>query len=163
MRPELLLHLFVAYRLWREGGRRLWALLLTLTLFFTLGVGMLLIPSGIVPFDVALLIVGVDLVLLDFCVAFLDAFDEGQTLLSDTTYSFVRSALAALIFGGQVVLATGGQFNFSMLALLFGVVAAAIASQVFSESIQTALDRLVFARLPGLRRARAELRTAASL
>jgi hypothetical protein len=107
--------------------------------------------------------VGIDLILLDFCVAVLDAFDEGQTLLPDATYSFVRAMLAAVIFGGQVVLAAGRQFNFSMLALLFGVVAAAVVSQVFSESIQNGLDRLVFARLPGLRRARAELRTAANL
>jgi len=71
--------------------------------------------------------------------------------------------LVAIIFGGQVVLAAGQTLSFSMLALLFGVVGAAIASQVFSEAIQTGLDRLVFARLPRLRRARAELRTAASL
>jgi len=124
---------------------------------------MLLLPSGIVPFDTALLIVGVDLMLLDMCIAGLDAFDEGETLLPDAIYSFVRAMLAAFIFGGQVALAAGGQFSFAMLALLYGVVAAAIASQVFSESIQNGLDRLVFARLPGLRRARAELRTAASL
>ncbi len=154
---------FVTYRLWREHTRRLWVLLLTLTLFFTLGAGMLLLPAHIVPFDVALLIVGGDLILLDLCIAGLDAFDEGETLLPDATYSFVRAMLAAIIFGGQVILATGGQFTFAMLVLLFGVVAAAIASQVFSESIQSGLDRLVFARLPGLRRARAELRTAASL
>lgn len=154
---------FVAYRLWREGRRRLWVLLLTLTLFFTLGAGMLLLQNQFVSFDVALMIVGVDLILLDVCISVLDAFDEGQTLLPDASYSFIHAMLAAVIFGGQVVLAAGGQFNFSMLALLFGVLAAAIASQVFSESIQNGLDRLVFARLPGLRRARAELRTAASL
>ncbi|MBI1278650.1 MAG: hypothetical protein GC179_11035 [Anaerolineaceae bacterium] len=154
---------FVAYRLWHERRRRLWGLLLTLTLFFTLGAGIMLLPSGIVPFDTALLIVGIDLLLLDFCIAGLDAFDEGETLLPDATYSFIRAMLIAFIFGGQVALASGGQYTFSMLALLFGVVAAAIASQVFAESIQNGLDRLVFARLPRLRRARAELRTAASL
>lgn len=154
---------FVAYRLWRERTRRLWVLLLTLTLFFTLGAAMLLLPTGLVPFDLALLTVGVDLLLLDFCIAGLDAFDEGETLLSDALYSFIRAMLIALIFGGQVALASGGQYSFSMLALLFGVIGAAIASQVFSETLQTGLDRLVFARFPRLRRARAELRTAASL
>jgi hypothetical protein len=154
---------FVAYRLWREHTRRLWALLFVLTLFFTLGAGMILLQSRLIPFDLALLTLGIDLLLLDFCIAGLDAFDEGETLLSDATYSFIRAMLIALIFGGQVALASGGQYNFSMLALLFGVVAAAIASQVFAESLQNGLDRLVFARLPGLRRARAELRTAASL
>lgn len=154
---------FVAYRLSREHTRRLWALLFVLTLFFTLGAGMILLQSRLIPFDLALLTLGIDLLLLDFCIAGLDAFDEGETLLPDATYSFIRAMLIALLFGGQVALASGGHYNFSMLALLFGVVAAAIASQVFTESIQNGLDRLVFARLPALRRARAELRTAASL
>ena len=154
---------FVGYRLWHEHRRRLWLVLLTLMLMFTLGVAlMFLLPGRIVSFEVALLIVGFDLVLLDICIAFLDAFDEGETLLPDAIYSFVRAAVMALLFGGQVVLAVRGQFTFYLLALLFGVVGAAIASQVFAESLQTLLDRLVFARLPGLRRARAELRTAAS-
>ncbi len=152
---------FVAYRLWRERTQRLLALLFVLTLFFTLGAGMILLQSRLIPFDIALLIMGVDLLFLDFCIAGLDAFDEGETLLPDAIYSFIRAMLIALIFGGQVALASGGQYNFTMLALLFGVVA--IASQVFAESIQNGLDRLVFARLPALRRARAELRTAASL
>ncbi len=154
---------FVAYRLWRERTRRLWALLFVLTLFFTLSAGMILLQSPLIPFDAALLIVGVDLLFLDFCIVGLDAFDEGETLLPDATYSFVRSMLAALIFGGQIALASGGQYSFSMLALLFGVIGAAVASQVFSETLQNGLDRLVFARFPRLRRARAELRTAASL
>ncbi len=154
---------FVAYRLWRERTQRLLALLFVLTLFFTLGAGMILLQSRLIPFDIALLIMGVDLLFLDFCIAGLDAFDEGETLLPDAIYSFIRAMLIALIFGGQVALAAGGQYNFTMLTLLFGVVAVAIASQVFSEGIQSGLDRLVFARLPGLRRARAELRTAASV
>lgn len=153
---------FVAYRLWHKRRQRLWVVVITLMLFFGLSVGMLLLPGlQIVSLDVALLIVGFDLVLLDICIAVLDAFDEGETLLPDATYSFVRAMLIALVFGGQVVLAAGGHFTFSMLALLFGVVGAAIASQVFAESLQALLDRLVFARLPVLRRARAELRTAA--
>lgn len=124
---------------------------------------MILLQSRLIRLDLALLTLGIDLLLLDFCIAGLDAFDEGETLLLDATYSFIRAMLIALLFGGQVALASGGHYNFSMLALLFGVVAAAIASQVFTESIQNGLDRLVFARLPALRRARAELRTAASL
>ena len=154
---------FVGYRLWRERKRRLWVLLFVLALFFTLGAGLLLLPSRFIPFDLALLTVGIDLLFLDFCIAGLDAFDEGETLLPDASYSFIRAMLAAIIFGGQVALVAGQNANPSMLALLFGVIGAAIASQVFSESIQNGLDRLVYARLPRLRRARAELRTAASL
>lgn len=152
---------FVAYRLWRERRRRLWVALLTLTLLFTLGVGTMFLPESPLSFGVSLLTIGFDLVLLDICIAVLDAFDEGETLLPDATYSFVRAMLTAVVFGGQVVLAVGEQFTAPMLLLLYGVVGAAIASQVFAESLQALLDRLVFARLPGLRRARAELRTAA--
>lgn len=154
---------FVGYRLWRERTRRLWVLIFVLTLFFTLGAGFILLPSRFIPFDFALLAVGIDLLFLDFCIAGLDAFEEGETLLPDASYSFIRAMLAAVIFGGQVSLVAGENANPSMVALLFGVISAAIASQVFSESIQNGLDRLVFAHLPRLRRARSELRTAASL
>jgi hypothetical protein len=45
-----------------------------------------------------------------------------------------------------------------MLALLLAIIATAIATQVFADSVQTALDRIVFAYLPWLRQARADLR-----
>src|SRR5206468_2758537 len=74
------------------------------------------------------------------------------------------SALSALLFGGQValviVLATGP--TLAMVALLFGTILAAIAVQTFSDQLQLILDRLAFARLPRLRKVRADLRDTAT-
>ncbi len=138
-------------------------LLLAATLFFTLGLALLIVPFGWLPRSWALLGVGFDLVLLDIAIAGFDAFDEGETLLAHITHSFVAALLAALLFGLQVVLAIlAGSATFAMLALLLATVAAAITLTIFADPLQSALDRLVFARSPWLRRARGDARAAAS-
>ncbi len=111
----------------------------------------------------SVLAIGLDLVLLDVAIAWLDAFDEGETLLPDLIRSFVGASFAALLFGSQVALAMrlGAGFDLPMLALLLATIAAAIAVQTFAGPLQAALDRLAFAGAPGLRQARADLRGAA--
>src|SRR5215213_4738358 len=138
-------------------------LLLAATLFFTLGLALLIVPFDLLPRSWALLGVGLDLVLLDIAIAGFDAFDEGETLLADITRSFIAALLAALLFGIQVVLAmlVSGA-TFAMLVLLLATVAAAITLTIFADPLQSALDQLVFARSPGLRRARDDARAAAS-
>ena len=138
-------------------------LLFAATLFFTLGLALLIVPFGWLPRSWALLGVGLDLVLLDIAIAGFDAFDEGETLLADITRSFVAALLAALLFGIQVLMAIlAGGATFAMLALLLATIAAAITLTIFSDPLQSALDRLVFARSPWLRRARDDARAAAS-
>lgn len=138
-------------------------LLLAATLFFTLGLALLIVPFDLLPRSWALLGVGFDLVLLDIAIAAFDAFDEGETLLADITRSFIAALLAALLFGLQVVLAilVSGT-TFAMLALLLATIAAAITLTIFADPLQSALDRLVFAQSPWLRRARNDARAAAS-
>jgi hypothetical protein len=139
------------------------SLLLAATLFFTLGLALLIVPFGWLPRSWALLGVGLDLVLLDIAIAGFDAFDEGETLFADITRSFVAALLAALLFGLQVLLAIlAGGATFAMLALLLATIAAAIALTIFADSIQSAIDQLVFVRSPWLRRARNDARAAAS-
>lgn len=72
--------------------------------------------------------------------------------------------LAAIVFGGQVVLVMylGTGVRSSMVALLLGTIAVAVLWQTFSDPVQTALDRLAFAASPHLRNARARLRTTGS-
>jgi hypothetical protein len=161
--PLLLsLGLVVRYRHTIRPQRTL-GLLLAATLFFTLGLGLLIVPFGWLPRSWALLGIGFDLVLLDIAIAGFDAFDEGETLLADITRSFVAALLAALLFGLQVVLAIlAGNATFAMLALLLATVAAAITLTIFADPLQSALDRLVFARSPWLRHARDDARAAAS-
>jgi hypothetical protein len=137
-------------------------ILLSATLFFGLGTGLLLLPELLPRFWV-LLLIGPDLVLLGVSIAMYDAFDQGEALLPEFLRSLTASAVTALLFGGQValvmVLATGARFP--LLVLLLATLTTAIAAQTFSDSVQDLVDRLVFARLPRLRQARADLRAAA--
>ena len=174
---QLLIGLILVWRTCRAARpRNAFGLLLAAGLLFALGVAMAVLGgssaagafvSG-VPwlawlYQWSVLGIGLDLVLLDVAIAWLDAFDEGETLLPDLTRSFVGAAFTALLFGLQVAVAMqlGAGFGLPMIALLLATIAAAIAAQVFTGALQAALDRLAFADAPGLRRARADLRAAA--
>jgi hypothetical protein len=159
----LLIALGFTWRVFRTASRkRLVGILLTIALFFTLSMGLFLIPLDIFPADWVLLAVELDIFALALCIAALDAFDEGEALLPDMLRSFAVSGFNALIFGGLVILALLPGINFSLLALLYASLFVAIAAQVFADTIQASVDRLVFARLPRLRQNRADLRAAAS-
>lgn len=134
------------------------------TLFFGLGMGLLLLPIGLFPAEIMLLAIGGDLVVLGLVVVVLDAFDEGEALLPDFIRSLGFSLFTALLFGGQVALAMilGEGLAFPMLTLLLIIIASAVATQTFSDPLQALLDRVIFARFARLRQARAELRATAS-
>jgi len=154
---------FVGWGFRAAGARRLRGLLLTVALFFSLSTGLWLVPLDWLPRDLVLVALDLDMFFLGFCIAVLDAFDEGEALLPDMLYSFTISALMAVLFGGQVVLAMviSGQMTLPLLILLYGLVTAAIATQTLYSTIQAAVDRLIFARFARLRQARADLRAAA--
>lgn len=137
-------------------------ILLTCTLFITLGTGLLLLPAWL-PRSWVLLLLGGDLVLLGVAIAWLDAFDQGEAFLPDFVRSLDVSLLTALLFGGQValvmILATGA--TFALVVLVLATIATAIAIQAFADGIQGLVDRLAFARRPRLRRTRADLRATA--
>jgi hypothetical protein len=155
----LTLHFFKTIRPKQPVG-----LIIAATLFFGLGVGLLIFPLGWLPHEWVVVAIGVDLALLGVAVAVLDAFDEGETLLPDIARSLAASSFIVVLFGGQVALAIamGEGLTFPLLALLLAIIAAAIGVQVFSDWIQSALDRLVFARSPRLQQARSDLRAATS-
>ena len=161
---------------WAAGVRRPFGLLLAAGLFFGLGTALAVGIPGVpgdpgatastwfgVSREWSVLGIGLDLVLLDVAIAWLDAFDEGETLRRDIVRSFAGASFAALLFGSQVALAMrlGAGFDLPMRALLLVIIAAAIAVQTLAGPLQAALDRLAFAGAPGLRRARADLRGAA--
>jgi hypothetical protein len=145
-------------------SRRTLVVLLVVTIFFGLGNALLLIPTMIFPVNLTLLAIDVDMILLGLLIAVLDAFDEGEALLPDMLYSFTISAVMAVLFGGQAILAMifAGEITLPLLALLYGLVTAAIATQTFYGNIQSVIDRLVFARFARIRQARADLRAAAN-
>ena len=160
----MLLAVLVAAHLWPAGQPRPLGLLLAAGLFFALGASLLLFPLDWLPRNWLLLAIGLDMGVLGLVIALLDALEEGETLLPDFFRSFDSVLTAALLFGGLVgltmALATG--VTFAMLGLLLATLAAAIASQTFSETIQVAVDSLAFATFPRLKQARADLRAAAS-
>lgn len=153
----------VAYTRRTARPARLFSLMLIVTLFLTLGTGLLLFPLNWLPRTWSVLAIGIDLELLGLAIAVLDAFDEGETLLPAMLRSFVAAGFLALLFGLQIVLlmliSTG--LTFATLLLLLTTTATAILLQTFASHVQTLLDRLAFAQLPHLRQARAELRTQA--
>lgn len=152
------------FYLWPAAPPRFRWFFAATTTIFMLGLGALFIPGMWLPSPV--IHTGLTLAVIGFGldVALFDAFDEGQTLLPDLYRSFDYSFIMVLLFGGLVALAIifGAGLTLPMVSLLLATIAAAIATQTWADSVQTALDRLAMASFPGLRQARADLRTATS-
>lgn len=164
----LLPMLVLAGQVWRATRRgrtrRAIGLLIVVTLFVALSTGLQVVPLGWLPRPWTFLALGIDLLCLGLAIAAFDAFDQGESLLSDMMRAFDAALLAALVFGGQValviVLATGP--TVPMLTLLLAAIATIIAAVTFGDALGDVLDRLALGRLPRLRAARAELRATAS-
>lgn len=139
-------------------------LLITL-LLFTLGTGLFFLLQAWLPHPWLLVLYGCDLFVAGSVLAVVDAREQGESLLPDVFRSFDFSFGAALLFAGQVVLVIllGTGLTFPLLALLFTLLATSIAVQMFSNQLAALLDALAFFNVPQLRKARAELRTAASV
>ncbi|MDX1663309.1 MAG: hypothetical protein R3272_05915 [Candidatus Promineifilaceae bacterium] len=141
---------------------RLRSPILVVLIFFALAAGFYLLPLDLLTQPVALLLMGLDLALLGLLIAAFDAFEEGQTLLPDLLASFSAAVALSLLFGGQIMLAIflGVGLTPTMVALLTGVLAAAIAIAVFAGELQGWLDTLLLGRVEG--RQASELRQAAA-
>ncbi len=138
-------------------------LVVVATLFFALGNAILVIPLGVLPSWLALASTGCDVLGLGVAVALWDAFDEGQALRADMVRSFAGSVVAAVLFGGQALIAlavteheTGAKT--ALTVLLFTTLAIAIDVQVLADPLAGILDRMAFWRSPTLRADRATLR-----
>lgn len=101
---------------------------------------------------------------IGFWLARQDAERRRESLLPDLLRSFDYSFLIVLLFAGQVVIAmvAGPGVTGAMLALLLAVIATSIATQVFLDQVQGALDRVAFANIPWLQELRSDLRETAS-
>src|SRR6266851_6705924 len=127
--------------------------------------GLFLLSQTALPHIWILLLLGADLFTLGVALAVVDTYERVESLLPDLFRSFDFSFGAALLFAGQVVLVIllGTGLTFPLLALLFTVLATSIAAQMFSNQLAALLDALAFFNVPQLRKARTELRTAASV
>jgi hypothetical protein len=120
---------------------------------------LLLLGFEVVPSGLLLACMAPDLAALGWVIAAFDAFDEGEVLAPDMLRSALVAAIAAVVFGGQVGIAMALRGE-SLLGLLYGTVAAAIAVQVLATPLQAGVDRVAL-RSGRLRRARGELREVA--
>jgi hypothetical protein len=160
---NLLLMLAAVYFVWQtyreQPSKRTLALLLVVAIFFGLSNALLLFPANLIPFDLILLSIGLDMLLLDMGIAALDAFDEGEALLPDVMRSFAGAALYAGLFGGLVAVGISPEVT-PRVALLYSAVLLSITLAVFADPIQGLIDRLIF-RSPELRQKRSQLRAVA--
>lgn len=142
--------------------RSLRAFILIATLFFGLGLGLILFPLNLLPRAWTLWLISFDFVTLGLAIARLDAFEEGESLWRDMLRSFAASAFAVLVFGGLVAVGIwlGTGLTPPMFALLLAVTVAAVAIEILADPLQTLLDRLTISPKTG--EARAELRAVAA-
>ncbi|MEM7112056.1 MAG: hypothetical protein AAF614_06460 [Chloroflexota bacterium] len=136
------------------------AILLVASIFFVLGVTFLRFPLPFLPRTLVLLGIGGDLLALGGVIAFMDAFDQGEALLSHFIRSLDYAFFTVLIFAGQVILvmALSIGVNFPLLLLLIGTIAAAIFVQTFSTQLQSLMDRIIYFNAPSLRQEQENLR-----
>lgn len=141
--------------------RQVTGLLFAATLFFTLGEGFLLFPSTLFPPEFALPAIGIDLLLLGFCIAWFDAFDEGETLFPEMVRSLALTLILVLMFAGQIgfVIAIQTGLTPGMLTLLTTTIFASVLIAVFGNSLEEKLDALAFSNIHSVREARARLVT----
>ena len=141
--------------------RQVTGLLLAATLFFTLGEWFLLFPSTWLPPEFALPAIGIDLFFLGFCIAWFDAFDEGETLLPSMIRSLALTLILVFIFAGQVgfMIAIQTGFTPGMQTLLTTTIFAAILIAVFGSTLEAKLNGFAFSKLGAVREARARLIT----
>ncbi|HMN28782.1 MAG TPA: hypothetical protein PKE45_11585 [Caldilineaceae bacterium] len=109
------------------------------------------------------LALGVVLWLIDLALTYRGVIAVGEAFWPDALRSLDGALMAALLFGLPVALtiwlATGPIL--AMRALLFVIMALAIASQSLAATLQRGLDRFAFGRQPALQTQRAELRAVA--
>jgi hypothetical protein len=139
--------------------RQVTGILFTATLFFGLGEAFLLFPTKWIPQQYALPSIGIDLLFLGFCIAWFDAFDEGETFLPGMVRSLALTLILVLIFAGQVgfVIAIQTGLTQGMQMLLTTTVLASVFIAVFGNALEARLDGFAFPHTPSVREARARL------
>ena len=143
--------------------RRPIALLLVITLFFSISVGVLLMPSMLISTSLGIALLGFDLIVLAFCIAYLDAFEQGEKWLPDLVRSGIATTVLSFILGLQILFVLGIEGQTTALTLLFfSSLALATFIQSFHSFWQESLDKLVFSKQPKVLQNRQELRAAST-
>lgn len=128
--------------------RILLKLILTATLFFMLGLIMLIVPQAIVSNELALLGIGGDLLLLGYAVSQIKAYEEGAALLPELLPSLTRTLLASALVGGQffVLLSVVEDLRGPLVLLFYTTLTTVIGLFTWQEGLQRRLDQFLFGR-----------------
>ncbi|MEQ8676475.1 MAG: hypothetical protein RLP44_22055 [Aggregatilineales bacterium] len=139
-----------------------YTLLTLITVLFMLGVSLIVLPLDLFPLEITVLAIEFDLLILGILIAFLDAFDLGESIVLDMTRSFVFSGIAALGLGGQIalIMLTTDGLTFTAMLLILTLSATGILLVTFAAPLQNLLDQLVFSRFPQIQQERRDLRAA---
>jgi hypothetical protein len=114
------------------------------TLFFLMSAGLVLLPQDWLRQDWMALTMSVDLLLLGYAVAMLDAYDEGHSIRRDSLRSLMTSVMMVLIVAGQAIVVTlliG--VSQPLLILIFGLISTVLVGVTYQDTIQTGIDRLI--------------------
>ncbi len=114
--------------------------------FFLLSLGALVLPIAWLLAQPTQLTVGVDLLIVGYAIAKLDAHNEGEALLPGALQSLITVAVGNVILGAQVliVMAIDGTST-GMVTLLFGVLGGYTLLRVFSGAFQAQIDKSLLA------------------
>jgi membrane protein CcdC involved in cytochrome C biogenesis len=149
----------------RSPFKRTFAVLTVIGLFFSLSTGLVILPLNWVPRSWMVPALGLDLFLLGIVITVWDAFEEGESIRSHLTRSWVTSfyyagVLAILVFMAVVI---DGELTPGKLTALVLVIGFGILAQIFSNPIQAGLDRLTMSHDSAMVNERAILRQTADV
>lgn len=154
---------FVIYSHWSGRMRLPLGVLLVIGIIFGISAGLLAIPTNSIPAEYLVVGIGFDIIFLGLAAALFDAFEEGETLRRDLFRSFLGTLIVTILFGSQIavaMLSTLGTTQ-STIALLIGVITAAVAFQTLSDPLQSFFDQVVFGTRSGISQVRSDLRSTA--
>lgn len=114
------------------------------TLFMLMSSSLVLLPQDWLRQDWVALTISLDLLLLGYAVAMLDAYDEGDAIRRESLRSLLAAALAVLILVIQVaVVSAAGGHTLALDILLFALITTVLVSMIFYDRFQALLDRLM--------------------
>lgn len=113
------------------------------TIFFLLGITLLLVPQTILALDWVLVLIGTDMLLVGYRIGVLIAQSEGESFWPDALRSLAITILWTVLIAGQVLVLM--QFTQAMTdasPLLFGIITVVILLQGATDKINHGLDKL---------------------
>ncbi len=125
--------------------KRPYIILFMVTIFYALGIGVIIFPTNVLSGDFAMLAIGFDLAALAYVIGVLDAYDEGEMMAPDFLRSLATAALISFIFGLQIIMVMSAEDSHpaTINIVLFATITTAIIVQTFAEPLQRLIDQAV--------------------